>query len=284
MTDLYAFTKPGDPDKSIIDLQCASVFQIGLAGADNERAVRSRCAIRSQSRHGRRCSCRSRLQRAVRIFPRRKANRDSSPSSGRASGWRRRRRRCCRPGSTRLSRARSPGDGSRRLPYVLRLAQRSVFLRRHGLISTTCSSRATTSSKTKMCAASCLKCRTRNWEAMTVGMWARTLDKTGEGWIQADRGGRPLQAVFLVGEEREAYLSGEPANDDRFIGVFAHELEHRAAIRGRTQWPSREQLLPDILSYDPREPVSVSAEWPNTDRRCCRRVLIYAHERKGDRR
>ena len=59
-----------------------------------------------------------------------------------------------------------------------------------------------------------------------VGLWARTVDKTGEGWIQADRGGRPLQAVFLPGDEREAYLSGEPADDDRFIGVFAHQLEH----------------------------------------------------------
>jgi hypothetical protein len=59
-----------------------------------------------------------------------------------------------------------------------------------------------------------------------VGIWARTVDNTGEGWVQADRGARPLQAVFLVGEEREAYLSGEPANDDRFISVFAHELEH----------------------------------------------------------
>ena len=59
-----------------------------------------------------------------------------------------------------------------------------------------------------------------------VGIWARTVDKTGGGWIQADRGGRPLQAVFLPGEKKEEYLSGEPANDDRFIGVFAHELEH----------------------------------------------------------
>ena len=32
-----------------------------------------------------------------------------------------------------------------------------------------------------------------------VGIWARTVDKTAEGWVQADRGGRPLQAVFLVG-------------------------------------------------------------------------------------
>jgi len=88
-----------------------------------------------------------------------------------------------------------------------------------------------------------------------VGIWARTLDKTGEGWIQADRGGRPLQAVFLPGEEREAYLSGEPANDDRFIGVFAHELEHSGGYRPEDAVGVARKLLPDILSYDPRGPV-----------------------------
>jgi hypothetical protein len=35
-----------------------------------------------------------------------------------------------------------------------------------------------------------------------VGLWARTMDKTGESWIQADRGGRPLQAVFLPPERK----------------------------------------------------------------------------------
>ena len=39
-----------------------------------------------------------------------------------------------------------------------------------------------------------------------MGIWTRTVDKTGEGWVQADRGGRPLQAVFLPGEKREEYL------------------------------------------------------------------------------
>jgi hypothetical protein len=87
-----------------------------------------------------------------------------------------------------------------------------------------------------------------------VGIWARTLDKTGEGWIQADRGGRPLQAVFLPGEEREAYLSGEPTNDDRFIGVFAHELEHSGGYRPEDAMGVARKLLPDILSYDPRGP------------------------------
>src|SRR5262249_51296702 len=95
-----------------------------------------------------------------------------------------------------------------------------------------------------------------------VGIWARTLDKTGEGWIQADRGGRPLQAVFLVGEEREAYLSGEPANDDRFVGVFAHELEHSGGYTPEDAVGVAKTLLPDILSYDPRVP----ARFPHNGR------------------
>ena len=89
-----------------------------------------------------------------------------------------------------------------------------------------------------------------------VGIWARTLDKTGEGWMQADRGGRPLQAVFLVGEQREAYLSGEPANDDRFISVFAHEFEHTGGYSPEDAVSVARKLLPDILSYDFRRPVS----------------------------
>ena len=89
-----------------------------------------------------------------------------------------------------------------------------------------------------------------------VGIWARTLDKTGEGWVQADRGGRPLQVVFLVGEEREAYLSGQPADDDRFIGVFAHQLEHAGGYMPGDAKGVAKKLLPDILSYDPRRPAS----------------------------
>jgi len=87
-----------------------------------------------------------------------------------------------------------------------------------------------------------------------MGIWARTVDKTEEGWVQADRGGRPMQAVFLVGEEREAYLSAEPADDDRFIGVFAHELEHTGGYTPHDATAVARKLLPDILSYNPREP------------------------------
>jgi Domain of unknown function (DUF4331) len=95
-----------------------------------------------------------------------------------------------------------------------------------------------------------------------VGLWARTLDRTGEGWIQADRGGRPLQAVFLPGGEREAYLNGEPADDDRFVGVFAHELEHSGGYTTEAAMRVARKLLPDILFFDPRRP----ARFPHNGR------------------
>jgi len=89
-----------------------------------------------------------------------------------------------------------------------------------------------------------------------VGIWARTVDKTVDGWIQADRGGRPLQAVFLPGEKRAEYLNGDPVDDNRFIGVFAHELEHSGGYSPEDAKGVAKTLLPDILFYDPRRPVS----------------------------
>ena len=96
-----------------------------------------------------------------------------------------------------------------------------------------------------------------------VGLWARTVDKTEEGWVQADRGGRPMQAVFLAGDEREAYLSGKAADDDRFINVFAHELEHTGGYTPQDAIDVARKLLPDILPYDPRRPAS----FPHNGRR-----------------
>src|SRR6266481_153470 len=50
-----------------------------------------------------------------------------------------------------------------------------------------------------------------------VSLWARTGDGAAGSWVQADRGARPAQSVFLTGAEREAYLAGEPAGDARFV-------------------------------------------------------------------
>jgi hypothetical protein len=92
--------------------------------------------------------------------------------------------------------------------------------------------------------------------AGTFGLWARTLDRTGNEWVQADRGGRPLQAVFLPGEQREAYLLGQPADDDQFVGVFAHQLEHTGGYRPGDALRVAKTLLPDILSYNPDIPAA----------------------------
>ena len=98
-----------------------------------------------------------------------------------------------------------------------------------------------------------------------VGLWARTLiseNGAGGGWVQADRGARPNQTPFLAGEQNAAYLAGEPANDARFVNVFAHALEHTG---GYTQEEARRvagTLLPDILRYEPTRPAS----FPNNGR------------------
>jgi hypothetical protein len=90
-----------------------------------------------------------------------------------------------------------------------------------------------------------------------VGLWARTLEEgTDGGWVQVDRGALPAQAVFLVGDERDAYLAGEPADDARFVAVFAHALEHAGGYTPEEARRVAGTLLPEILPYDPRRPAS----------------------------
>jgi hypothetical protein len=59
-----------------------------------------------------------------------------------------------------------------------------------------------------------------------MGLWVRTVDGTSGKWVQADRGARPNQTPFLAGEQNAAFLAAEPADDARFVPVFAHALEH----------------------------------------------------------
>jgi hypothetical protein len=87
-----------------------------------------------------------------------------------------------------------------------------------------------------------------------VGLWARTLEKQSKGWVQVERGARPQQAVFLPGDQKEAYLAGEPADDARFVKVFAHALEHTGGYRPDEAERVAMTLLPDILHYDPTKP------------------------------
>src|SRR5437016_2715836 len=75
------------------------------------------------------------------------------------------------------------------------------------------------------------------------------------GWIEVERGARPAQAVILV-EEKDAYLAGEPANDERFLAAFAHALEHTGGYTPAEAKRVAGTLLPDVLSYNPMRPAS----------------------------
>ena len=92
--------------------------------------------------------------------------------------------------------------------------------------------------------------------AKRVSLWACTLIGAAGGWVQVDRGALPAQAVFLVGTERNAYMAGEPANDDRFVPVFAHSLEHTGRYAPEEAKRVARTLLPDVMPYDPTRPAS----------------------------
>jgi Domain of unknown function (DUF4331) len=94
-----------------------------------------------------------------------------------------------------------------------------------------------------------------------VRLWARTViraDGDGEsgGWMQADRGARATQTPFLTGEQNEAYRAAEPADDARFVGAFAHSLEHYGGFTPVEARRVAGTLLPDLLRYDPTRPAS----------------------------
>jgi hypothetical protein len=88
------------------------------------------------------------------------------------------------------------------------------------------------------------------------------MDGTSGKWVQADRGARPSQSVFLTGEKKGEYLAAQPADDARFVAVFAHSLEHTGGYAPEAATLVARTLLPDMLSYDPKLPAS----YPNNGR------------------
>ncbi len=94
------------------------------------------------------------------------------------------------------------------------------------------------------------------FENKKLGIWARTIDGSSGKWVQADRGARPQQTPFLSGEQNAAYLGAEPADDARFIPVFAHALEHAGGYTSAEATRVAGTLLPDVLLYDPTRPAS----------------------------
>ena len=91
---------------------------------------------------------------------------------------------------------------------------------------------------------------------VSLNLWHRSLVLVDGGWVQADRGARPTQTPFLASAEREAYLDGEPAQDERFVPMFAHALEQSGGYTPKGAEAAARSLLPDVLPYDPKKPAA----------------------------
>jgi hypothetical protein len=92
-----------------------------------------------------------------------------------------------------------------------------------------------------------------------LNLWHRTLVQAGgaaSGWVQVDRGVRASQTPFLADEVRDAYLSGEPAQDERFVPAFAHALEHLGGYTPEQAVTTARTLLPDVLPFNPARPAT----------------------------
>jgi hypothetical protein len=72
-----------------------------------------------------------------------------------------------------------------------------------------------------------------------VGIWARTVDKTDDGWIQADRGGRPLQASSSREKRKRTTLAASQQMTIASSACLATSWNTRAATRPRTPRTSR---------------------------------------------
>jgi Domain of unknown function (DUF4331) len=92
--------------------------------------------------------------------------------------------------------------------------------------------------------------------ASNVRLWGRTVDGASGTWLQSDRGARASQEPFLSGDEQIAYITGEPANDARFIPVFAHGLQHAGGYSPEAATQTAGTLLPDVMAFRPGLPAS----------------------------
>jgi hypothetical protein len=116
-----------------------------------------------------------------------------------------------------------------------------------------------------------------------MNLWARTMDGASGSYVQADRNARASQEPFLAGDEKSAYITGEPAQDARFVPVFVHSLEHTGGYTAEEATKVAASQLPDVLPYEPAREVSYPTKRPGAHRRCRGVFSSSAHQRKSDR-
>ena len=252
LTDLYAFPSPEDPRKSILIMNVHPSVSIKPPGPTAEEAFAPEALYELKiDKDG---DCIAEIAFQVRfVSSRRPANRDAALHRGSWGRRNERRRRDNHRGSAGLDGARGTGGPNSRLPFLRRLAERSILLRCNGTLNNFQFTGEDFFIDKDICSIA-LEVPNSILGSKPVGLWARTLipaSGAAGGWVQADRGARPNQTPFLVGEQNDAYLAGEPADDSRFIPVFAHALEHTGGYNRREAMRVAGTLLPDLLCYDP---------------------------------
>ena len=103
-----------------------------------------------------------------------------------------------------------------------------------------------------------------------VGLWARTLIRAARdgAWVQIDRGARASQTPFLTGDQNAASSrrgAGRRCAIHRRLRAFAGA--RRCGLSPDDAKQVAATLLPDVLRYDPHAPRGLPAEWPQTHRR-----------------
>jgi hypothetical protein len=96
----------------------------------------------------------------------------------------------------------------------------------------------------------------------SLNLWHRSLADVDGIWVGADRGARPTQTPFLASADRDSYLDGEPAQDERFVPMFAHALEQTGGYTPERALVAARSLLPDVIPFNPK----VAAAYPANGR------------------
>ncbi len=104
-----------------------------------------------------------------------------------------------------------------------------------------------------------------------INLWARTMDGASGSYVQADRNARASQEPFLSGDEKSAYITGEPAQDARFVPVFAHALQHTGGYTPEEATRVAATQLPDVLPFEPGH----EASYPSNGRALTDDVEAY---------
>ncbi|HEY4166214.1 MAG TPA: DUF4331 family protein [Reyranella sp.] len=104
---------------------------------------------------------------------------------------------------------------------------------------------------------------TRELGGQTMRIWGRCSLRRDGQLIHVDRAGHPsVSSFFNTDDTKEEYNASEPVNDrTRWLEMFIHLMGHTGNYSRAESIAAidADALLPDVLSFDPRQP----AQYPN---------------------